>query len=41
MTTESVHVPPSFRADHPFLFLIKDDKTGAIVFVGRCSDPSA
>lgn len=41
MTTESVHVPPSFRADHPFLFLIKDDKTGAIVFVGRCADPAA
>lgn len=41
MTTEGVHIPPSFRADHPFLFLIKDDKTGAIVFVGRCSDPSA
>lgn len=40
MTTESVHVPQSLRADHPFLFLIKDDKSGAIVFVGRCADPA-
>lgn len=36
---ESVRVTPSFRADHPFLFVIRDDASGAIVFVGRVTDP--
>jgi serpin B len=32
--------PPSFRADHPFVFLIQENLTGSILFMGRVTDPT-
>lgn len=30
---------PEFRADHPFLFMIQENSTGSLLFLGRTADP--
>ena len=32
-------IPPSFIADRPFLVVIHEQSTGAIIFIGRISNP--
>jgi serpin B len=38
----SMPLPPKeFRADHPFIFIIQEKKTGSILFIGKVADPTA
>jgi serpin B len=41
MATKSMPAPPEvFRADHPFLFFIRHDATGTLLFMGRMVNPA-
>ena len=34
-------MPPSFEADPPFLFLIRERAPGTVLFMGRMANPKA
>ena len=36
----SIQPANEFRADHPFIFAIRENSTGAIMFTGKVADPS-
>jgi serpin B len=41
MVPLSLHAGPQVQLDHPFLFLVRDTHTGAILFASEITDPTA
>lgn len=32
-------LPPSFRADHPFIYMIRENNSGTVLFIGKLTEP--
>jgi len=41
MTDEGARVPTAVVADHPFVFVIRDRRSGSVLFIGRVERPEA
>ena len=39
--SRGIETVPTFRADRPFVFVIRDDRSGALLFMGRVVDPGS
>jgi serpin B len=40
-STTTTSPPVEIKIDHPFIYLIRDTRTGAIIFIGQVVDPRA
>lgn len=39
MTRKSISLPKTFKANHPFFFMLRDRESGAVLFMGKVADP--
>ena len=40
MGRSAMPATPKFKTNHPFIFMIRDNKTGSVLFMGRVMDPT-